>query len=48
MAHSMKEKGKIDHTQILGVRIRVQVSLSPSQIYTVAYFKQSKNYNGKI
>jgi hypothetical protein len=43
-----EDEGNIDHTQTLGGHVRLQVGLSPSQAYIVAYFKESKNCNGKI
>ena len=45
--HGGESEGKIDHTQILGGRIRLQVGISPSK-HTLAYFKESKNCNNKI
>jgi hypothetical protein len=43
-----EDEGNIDHTQTLGGHVRLQVGLSPSQAYIVAYFKELKNCNGKI
>ena len=43
-----EDEGNIDHTQTLGGHVRLQVGLSPSQAYTVTYFKESKNCNTKI
>jgi len=42
--HGRESEGKIDHTQILGGRIWLQVGISPSK-HTPAYFKESKNCN---